>query len=166
MKVILKERIERAKELLRTAKHASMATVNQDGSPHNTPFMFLHDERLEHIYLASHPDSEHSKNVLRTGQAFIVIYDAFQSGGLYMRCEDIYPLEEGAELNKALAINNQVRVGRGKDELPLSFYAGGNPQLMWSATIKQLWVNTSLRGKDGHRVQDIRTEITADMLTR
>jgi general stress protein 26 len=42
-------RITRAKELLASAKHAAMATVNVDGSPHNTPFFFIYDDQLEYI---------------------------------------------------------------------------------------------------------------------
>jgi hypothetical protein len=35
---------------------------------------------------------------------------------------------------------------------------------MWAADITHLWVNGSQRGADGHIVQDIRTEITAQDL--
>ena len=36
----LKLRTEWAKELLGAVRHAAMATVNEDGSPHNTPVLF------------------------------------------------------------------------------------------------------------------------------
>lgn len=67
--------VKRAKELLATARHATMATVNKDGSPHNTPYYFLYDETLEHLYWASHPESLHSGNVVRSQQIFVVVYD-------------------------------------------------------------------------------------------
>jgi len=160
MQKSLEEQITRAKVLLATARHASMATVNEDGSPHNTPFMFMCDEPLEHIYWGSHPESEHSKNIVRTGQIFVVLYDAFERGGLYMKCIDVHPLG-GRELDEALAIHNALRASRNQDELPLSYYTGDSPQRMWSAKIVKLWVNGTTRDENGHVLQDIRTEITA-----
>jgi hypothetical protein len=164
MQKTIEQQIARAKQLLKEAHHASMATVNQDGSPHNTPFMFMYDETMEHVYWGSHPESEHSKNILRTGQIFVVLYDAIERGGLYMKAIDAHQLD-GAELDKALAIHNKLRETRGQDPLPLGYYVGNSPQRMWSALIIQLWVNGTRRGEDGHIIQDIRTEInTTDLV--
>ena len=163
MQKTLTEQIERAKELLKTRRHASMATVNGDGTPHNTPFMLMYDDALEHIYWGSHPASEHSKNVLRTGQIFVVLYDAVERGGLYIRAQNAHQVE-GGELDTALAIHNKIRAERGQDQLQLSYYIDASPQRLWSASITQLWVNGTKRGDDGHIIQDIRTEIDASDL--
>ena len=64
----LENKIKRAKELITTSRHISIATVNEDGSPHNSPVRFLYDPKLEYIYWGSHPDSIHSKNITKTGQ--------------------------------------------------------------------------------------------------
>ncbi len=40
-------RVIRAKELLQTAKHGCMATTNEDGTPHATPFYLIFDEDLQ-----------------------------------------------------------------------------------------------------------------------
>ena len=77
----LQKAIGRAKELLKNAKHACMATVNEDGSPLATPFYLMLDESLSHVYFGSHMDSLHSQNVLRTGQLFIVVYDIVKEAG-------------------------------------------------------------------------------------
>lgn len=163
MQKTLEEQIARAKQLLETARHASMATVNDDGTPHNTPFLFMRDDALEHVFWGSHPDSEHSQNVLRTGQLFVVLYDAVERGGLYMKCANAHLLD-GEELEKALAVHNVLRAARNQEPLPLSYYTGNSPQRMWSARIVQLWVNGTKRDEDGHIVQDIRSEITASDL--
>lgn len=164
MQKTIEEQIARAKQLLKEVRHAAMATVNQDGSPHNTPFMFMHDEMLEHIYWGSHPESEHSKNILRTGQIFVVLYDAVERGGLYIKATKAHQLD-GAELNRALGVHNKLREARGQDTLPLNYYTGTSPQRMWSASITRLWVNGTRRGEDGHIIKDVRTEIsTADLL--
>ena len=68
--------LQRAKSVLAGHRHAAMATVNDDGTPHNTPFFFLYDKDLSHIYWGSHPEAQHSRNIARTGEVFVVSYDS------------------------------------------------------------------------------------------
>jgi hypothetical protein len=77
-----------------------------------------------------------------------------------MKATDAHQLA-GAELDKALAVHNQLRAARGQDLLPVSYYTGASLQRMWSASITQLWVNGTTRGEDGHIIRDVRTEISA-----
>lgn len=164
MQTTLEQQITRGKELLRSVKHACLATVNEDGTPHNTPLLFLYKEDLSLIFWGSHPDSLHSKNVLKTGQAFMVLYDANERGGLYMKLTNAKVLE-GEDLKEALAVHNKARQSRGDDELLLDYYSGDNPQRMWSARPVQFWVNGTERNADDHVVKDVRTEIkTKDLL--
>ena len=154
---------KRAKVLLKTMKHACMATVNEDGSPHATPFMFLYDIDLGHIYWGSHPESLHSKNILRTKQAFIVIYDSLNGGGLYMKCVGAHPLE-GDELKAAVKVHNDTRAERGQDELSWEYYTEQSPQRMWSASPVEFWVNDAERDTSGHISRDYRVEIAREDL--
>jgi len=155
----LSRRTSRAKQLLATARHAAMATVNADGSPHNTPFVFMRDPALKYIYWGSHPESLHSKNVLRTGQIFVVLYDAVERGGLYMSAEHGH-IRSGQELETALAIHNQLRLREGNEPLPLEYYAAvDSPQRMWSAEITHFWVNGSVRDSQGRLISDSKQEI-------
>lgn len=156
----LERKINRARELVLTSKHISVATVNEDGSPHNTPLRFVYDSNLEHIYWGSHPESIHSLNITRTGQIFAVLFDRIERGGLFMKCVDAHMLE-GAELEQALAIHNEFRVKEGSSPLTLEYYTGGSPQRMWGAKITNFWVNYSEKGPDGHLSKDSRWEITA-----
>lgn len=159
----LQQQIERAKELLTTIRHAAMATVNEDGSPHNTPFKFMHDSALTRIYWGSHPESQHSLNVARTGQIFIAVYDAHERGGLYIRAEGGHPLRD-EELDEALAVHNALRAAEGKTAIELSYYAGGSPQRMYSADITNLWVLGTERDEQGMLVREYRLEIQASDL--
>jgi hypothetical protein len=156
--------IERAKQLLKTAKHAAMATVNEDGTPHNTPFMFLYETDLSRIYWGSHPRSIHSKNIARTGEVFFVWFDAAERGGLYIKAKNAHALA-GTELDAALMVHNRVRASRGQDLLKLSYYTGNSPQRMWSAMPIKFWVNGAIRDEEGHMAEDIRDEVTANELT-
>jgi len=160
---IIQPKVERAKELLRTAKHAAMATVNQDGSPHNTPYFFMHSPDLKYLYWGSSPESEHSKNVARTGQIFVVLYDAFEGGGLFIQANEAHAAK-GEELHRALVIHNELRAKAGRNSLPPEYYQGDGPQRMYKATVQKFWVNASKRGKDGHVIRDYRYEITAEQL--
>ncbi|HSX31262.1 MAG TPA: pyridoxamine 5'-phosphate oxidase family protein [Candidatus Saccharimonadales bacterium] len=155
----LPSRLERARELLHTVRHAAMATVNEDGSPHNTPFFFACDGSLEHIYWASNPASLHSGNVERTGQLFVVLYDAFQGGGLYLRADNAHATE-GAELETAHAVFTECAKRAGKKVAPPSHYSGTEPERIYVATVKQLWVNGAERNTEGFIICDRRFEIT------
>ena len=151
-------RIKRAKELLATARHAAMATVNADGSPHNTPYFLMFVDDLSRFYWGSHPDSQHSNNIARTGQAFIVIYDMIERGGVYIKLEQAHATE-GDELKTALAVHNKHRAKEGKEPLLLQYYLEG-PQKMYMASAVQFWVNSAKRGENGLITQDIRHEVT------
>jgi hypothetical protein len=157
--------VVRAKELLKTVRHATMATVNSDGSPHNTPFFFLHDPRLHYIYWGSHLEAQHSKNVLRTGQIFVVVYDAFERGGLYIRAEGGCILE-GKDLEEALRDHNEFRAKEGKSPLKKEYYTGESPQRMWAAKTTNFWINTEERNADGQIIKDYRIEIPREKLSK
>jgi hypothetical protein len=155
--------ITRAKELLSTSRHAAMATVNEDGSPHNTPFRFLYDPELKFVYWGSHPNSIHSVNVARTGKIFVVLYDRNERGGLYIKCEKAHMLA-GGELKNALAVHNSFRAREGSEPLELDYYTGESPQRMWGATLTNFWINTTEKDKNGHLARDSRQEVTAQDL--
>jgi hypothetical protein len=159
----LDQQIERAKELLGTVLHAAMATVNEDGSPHNTPYFFMCNADLTRLYWGSHSASEHSKNVARTGQLFVVLYEADSRGGLFIRADNAH-VAEGTELDEALAEHNRRRALQGKDAIPLDYYQGGTQQRMYVADTRQFWVNGTDRGADGLIIRDIRTEISRESL--
>ncbi|MEI7709349.1 MAG: pyridoxamine 5'-phosphate oxidase family protein [bacterium] len=161
MEADLKKTIKQAQELLLTSRHASMATVNEDGSPHSTPFRLLYDPKLEFIYWGSHPDSLHSKNIMRTGKIFVVLYDKKEKiSGLYIKCENAH-MVEGEELQKALEVHNSFRIKENSAPLTIDYYMGNNPQRMWSTEIKNLWVNGIERDANGKIARDGRIEISA-----
>jgi len=161
-----KEQIRRAKQILATARHAAMATVNKDGSPHNTPFRFLHDREFKHIYWGSHPDSMHSKNVMRNRKVFVVLYDLFESGGLYIEAANVRVLQRNEpEMRRALSVHNHeyARVEK-RPPVPMDYYCEDNPestQRLYCADVKRLWIPLSKRDSKDLIIRDSRHEITA-----
>jgi hypothetical protein len=163
MNEALTARIERARYLLTHARNAAMATVNEDGSPHNTPFFFIHNESLDFIYWGSDPSSLHCRNALRTGQIFVVVYESNAGGGLYIKANNAKQLE-GTELEAALAVHNALRAKDGKDPIPLSYYSGDSPQAMFSAIPTNFYVNYGERDPNGELIRDVRQEISREEL--
>jgi hypothetical protein len=140
-----------------------MATVNADGSPHNTPYRFIFASDLSRVYWGSHPNSVHSRNINRTGQLFIVLFEADQRGGLYIKASDGH-VTEGDELRTALSTHNRVRGAAGEAAIALNYYQGDSPQRMWSATPTNFWINDSTKDSDGRIIEDIRVEIRPEEL--
>lgn len=159
---MLEERILRAKELLETIRHAAMATVNEDGTPHNTPYFFMHDTDLDNLYWGSDETSQHSQNVGRTGEIFVVLYEASERGGLYIKAINAHELS-GEDLNIALKVHNGYRARAGKEPLDLPYYEAG-PQRMYSAKPVQFWVNDSERNTEGLITREYRQELTKEQL--
>lgn len=102
--------IQLAQKLLKNVRHVAYATVNQDGTPHNSPLMLIYNEDLTKLYIGSYSDSLHSKNIVRSGQAFVVLYDSFTKGqgGLYITGVIGHECT-GAELSEALRVHNMFR---------------------------------------------------------
>lgn len=159
----IEERIARGRELLQTARHAAMATVNEDGTPHNTPFYLILDDDLTHVYFGSHPLSVHSQNVARSGELFIVVYDIRERGGLYIKASHGHEVS-GDELTTALSVHNARRAKESKAPIERSYYEGENPQRMFGAEIVSFAVNVEERGADGHLLREYRYEIRAEDL--
>lgn len=161
---MIDKRVERAKWLLGNVKHAAMATVNVDGTPHNTPYMFMRSEDLSELYWSSNLKSLHSQNVERTGSVFVVLYEANAGGGLYIKCRNARRAAD-KELERALSIHNLLRQSFGKDPLSLDYYTGESGQRMYITDTAIFWVNYTERDDLGRIVEDKRIEVSrSDLL--
>ncbi|HSX28561.1 MAG TPA: pyridoxamine 5'-phosphate oxidase family protein [Candidatus Saccharimonadales bacterium] len=150
-------RIERAKELLRTVRHAALATVNEDGSPHNSPVFAGFDEQLR-MYWASNPESQHSKNIARTGQGFIVLFDSLQKGGgLYLKVA-AHVVSDKA-LAEGVAAFNKARERILRESVVVEDFTHNATQRLYCAEPLTAWVNLAERDPDGKIVRDNRYEI-------
>lgn len=158
-------KLNRAKELIHTSKHISLATTNADGSPHNSPIRFFYDEKLENIYWGSNIEALHSQNILRTGQIFAVLFDRIEFGGVYMKCVDGHILN-GKELELGLEIINSSRTKEGQEKINLDYYGAGSAQKLWSAKITNLWINMPVRDENGFILRDERVELERSILLK
>jgi len=158
--------IQLAKKLLKTVRHAAYATVNEDGTPHNSPLMLIYNEDLTKLYVGSYSDSLHSKNLVRTGRAFAVLFDSFTKGqgGVYITGVNAHECE-GDELIEALRVHNMVRAKQGSEPLDVSYYQAAKPsQRMYSIDIAKIEHYSVVRRDDGLVVSEARVPVEAKEL--
>ncbi|HEU5187360.1 MAG TPA: pyridoxamine 5'-phosphate oxidase family protein [Candidatus Saccharimonadales bacterium] len=158
--------IELAKKLLKTVRHAAYATANEDGTPHNSPLMLIHNEDLTKLYVGSYTESVHSKNFVRTGRAFAVLFDSFTKGqgGVYITGNNAHECE-GDELVEALRVHNTFRAKHGSQPIDISYYQQVKPsQRMYSIDIAKIEVYSVIRDGDGLVVSEARVPVEAKVL--
>lgn len=158
--------LELARNLIRTVRHAAYATVNQDGTPHNSPLMLIYNEDLSKLYIGSHSESLHTKNLVRTGQTFVVLYDSFTKGqgGVYITGVNGHECQD-EELAEALRVHNAVRARQGSKPIDPSYYhVTGPSQRMYSIDVAKIEIYSVLRGADGLISSEARVEVAASDL--
>ena len=150
-------RLKHVAEILSEVRHAAIATVHADGSPHISPVFAAIDTSLRVIW-ASSPKSLHSQNIARTQQVFIVLFDSIErGGGLFIRAAARQLQKD--ELPAGLQVFNTKRQMLQRDPLPLDHFTASAPQRLYCAEPQKLWVNVAERDAAGHILQDTRYEI-------
>jgi len=158
--------IELAKKLLQTVRHAAYSTVNIDGTPHNSPLMLIYNEDLTKLYIGSFSESLHCQNLIRTGNAFAVIFDSFEKGqgGVYITGTNAHECQ-GDELVEALRVHNGVRTARSSKPIQIGYYQKAKPsQRMYSLDVARLEVYSVVRGEEGLVEREARQLVDAKTL--
>lgn len=147
---------DKAKKIINDITYVTLATVNDDGTPWNTPVYFATDGR-HNFYWSSHPQSRHSQNILRDGKVFAVIYDSTsQDGeGVYLQCEASV-VDDESEVARALEL---LGSRRGKPFKDISKFMSPGPQRIFKAVPLQTWMNDADQDQDGDFIRDYRVEI-------
>lgn len=160
--------IELACKLLKTVRHAAYATVNEDGTPHNSPLLLIYNENITKLYVGSYNRSLHCQNFERTGRAFAVLFDSFTKGrgGVYITGVNAHECQDD-ELMEALRVHNQVRAKHGSKPIAMSYYQAAKPsQRMYSIDIAKVEVYSSIRNKDGLIVSEARVAVNPEELVQ
>jgi hypothetical protein len=153
-----------ARELLKNIRHAAMATVNEDGTPHNTPYKFMRSPGLSKLYWGSHARSLHTKNIERTGRLFVVLFDSLNKGkgGIYITAKNAHRLT-GKEFDEGLAVHSSIRTLEGSEPLDPKYY-GTTEQNMYGADIEKIEILSVVRREDGRISQETRQEVDRKLL--
>ncbi len=150
------------KELLKTVRHIALATVNEDGTPHNTPLFFIYNNDFTKFYMSTHPSALHSKNVERTGKGYVVVYDSeVFKGGLYLTLRNFKQV--GADdLHEAMEVYNQTRLRWGMEALPDEHYQEPNERRLYVADIHKIEIYGAHEDKNAKILNEYRIEISAE----
>jgi hypothetical protein len=160
------KQIELAKNLLRTVRHAAYSTVNADNTPHNSPLMLMYNENLSKLYVGSYSESQHCKNLIQTGKAFVVLYDSITKGqgGIYITGSNAHECTDD-ELIEALRVHNTFRVKHGDQPIDISYYLAAKPsQRMYSIDITKIETYSVVYGDDGLIIREARVKVNAETL--
>ena len=170
MKQEYKEAIIRIKALVEDVLIASYATVHEDGTSHDTPLLVMHDESFKIVYIGSSLESVHVKNMLRTRNAFIVIYSSSaptkaSKGGIYIKCVNAKECK-GEDLKEALRVHNATRARCGKEPIDIAYYQNGESlQRMYSLDVASFEIYSSIRSNEtGLIIKEGRVNIPLDQL--
>lgn len=150
--------VEQARKILHEVIYATIATVDHEGSPWNTPVFAAVDDRLT-VYWCSSPVSQHSQNILANGHAFLVVYNSTvaegKGVGVYIEAE-ASQVDDPAEILHALEYLTQRR---GKPLAGPDHFAGDGPQRIYKAVPRRVWVNDAEQDAQGNFIRDYRVEI-------
>ena len=154
------------KELLNRVRFCSLATVNEDGTPHNTPLFFIYSSDFKKFFMSTHPKSLHARNVERTRRGYAVIYDASAfMGGIYIEL-DRFEVLAGKSLKEGIKVYNENRKRWGMGESPIGDYQDPNERRLYSADIKKIEIYGSKETASGKIINEQRVEISAEDLIR
>ena len=129
----------RARHVLETIEHATIATVSVEGQPWNTPVYFARDHGA--VYWTSRSDAQHSINIRHNGHAFLVIYDSRQDDASGAA---VYLDASVAELTNEPAIDRALeRIYRRRRKTPPASSKFIEPSVhrVYCATVRRAWTN-------------------------
>jgi hypothetical protein len=159
------QRIQNVLDLLEDTAAAALATVNANGTPHNTPVFAAFDADYNMIW-ASHTASQHSQNIARVPQVFIAVFDATckHGNGLYIEAETEVITPDHPEFSMVCKTFVQAKKSLGSPEPLEQDFAEPDGQRLYRARPKTMWINYTTKNERGVIVRDQRFRVTADML--
>ena len=150
---------QNAKSIIDSIKYMTVATVDENGQPWNTPVAAFHFDGDYILYWASWAGNQHSKNIRANGKAFIVVYDSTPPGeptnGVYIKAQASELIDEQEVLNAATVFKDDPYNPSDGQE-----YLGGKPRRIYKAVPHQIWTNSDSE-VDGNFI-DIRVEADSE----
>ena len=155
----MEQKITRARELTHEIPHAVIATANSDGSPHNTPVFGAFDHDMN-FYWSSSPGSNHSRNIARSGQIFLVLLDTRQGNGCLYMAGAAEQLDGSVDFDHAYGLLAAAKAARSAPMATRETYDPANgTQRIYRAMPRKLWVSISTKDANGAVIHDQREEI-------
>lgn len=132
--------MSKAKETIEKILYITIATVDENGQPWNTPVYSAYDTHYN-FYWASWEGAQHSKNIERNPKAFLVIYDSTvpegTGFGVYIQAK-AKKLVDKTEIKEALS---HLYSRKNKEPRKPEEFLGKFPRRIYKATPQKIWVN-------------------------
>lgn len=147
----------KAKKIIAEILYVTIATVDSNGHPWNTPVYAAYDEHYN-FYWASWTESVHSRNIRQNPNVCLVIYNSTVPEGTG---EGVYVTATACALTEPPLVERALCHYYGRiDKLSpdVSRFLGDSPRRIYKAVSQQFWVN-GYRDIRGMQV-DTRVEVT------
>jgi general stress protein 26 len=145
-----------AKEIIERIPYITLATVDEQGMPWNSPVFAAYDKDYT-FYFGTHIDSQKARNIKKNENVFIIIYDSTvtpgDGAGVYIKAiaKEITDSQEIAFAHKLIWDRHVVPYWK------LEEVQGDAPIRLYKAIPEKVWMNGEGE-KDGHYI-DTRVEI-------
>jgi len=153
---------QRAAEIIKQIRYTTVATADDGGHPWNSPVSAQYDDSLT-FYWVSDKNSQHSRNIRKTGVGFIVMYDSTvpegAGEGVYMSVK----VREVTDREEIRAIRHQKK-GFDNDDSSL-FVDPARRRRMYKAEPQKMWMNDA-EIKNGVFIRDYRVELSIGAVRR
>lgn len=130
--------IDKAEIIIDKIPYATLATVDDNGQPWNSPVWSMHEGFT--FYWVSWKENQHSKNIRSNGKVFIVIYDSTvpegTGEGVYIQAK-AHEVENKTEIEEILKLRSKTKSSNRKAEE----FMGNYPRRWYKATAEKVWMN-------------------------
>jgi len=155
------ELTEKAKQVLNKITYLTLATVDKEGNPWNSPVYYGFDEDYT-FYWSSWIENQHSQNIINNGQVFAVVYDSTAvSGntfGVYFQGIAEVIEAENEIFNKAI---DSIYTKNGKPKRDKKYFIDSGLRRLFRFIPTTIWVNVKEPYQD--YFLDKRVEITKEI---
>lgn len=156
------ELMSMAKTVIEDILYITIATVDKDWKPWNTPVYSAYDEGYN-FYWVSDKENNHSKNISNNWKAFIVIYDSTvpEWTGFWVYMEWIWK-EFIWNKNRLQKISNLLSERKNKTPRNTDEYLWEYPRRIYKFIPNKIYVN--IEDERDWNYVDARVEITKEIL--
>ncbi|MGF7229160.1 MAG: pyridoxamine 5'-phosphate oxidase family protein [Candidatus Saccharibacteria bacterium] len=142
---------------------ASIATVNSDGTPHNSPVFIAFTNDFSAVW-SSAADAQHSHNIIRDHSATvsITLFDSIQArgGGLYIAAQASQLKTTDPAFAQAYRAFTDRKAKFGGTTIAPEAYATPDGQQLYIAKPTTFWINYSQKDNTNAVIHDTRVEVT------
>lgn len=144
------EFVKRAKEIIEKIIYITVASVTPEGKPWNSPVYSAYDKDTYTFYWVSPRRTQHSQNIMKNPNVFLVIYDSTVPEGTG---EGVYVQARASEVTNLKEMAKAIHLLYTRKKKPLrkvSHFLDLRPRRIYKAVPEKVWMNDSEKVGDEH----------------